>query len=191
MFCCTEEVSLLFQGKSTTLEDACQQVAVAVKYLEKQQTDDSFHAFYQQIVVDSRDLTELPCLAHARRPPRKIDDGSSPHVFATPKEYYRNTYYEVIDIIVQALSRRCDQASLRLVMQIENKLLIAANIKGAETITVDEMILTLYKHDLDEGKLLRQIAPRLCPGNEKKKKTPNLKPLQLSGHLQKYRNPHH
>ena len=157
VFSCTEEVSLLLQGKSTTLEDACQQVAVAKRYLEKQRTDDSFNAFYQKAVVDSRDLTEPPCLALARRPPRKIDDGSSPHVFETPKEYYRKTYYEVIDIIVQELSRRFDQVSLRLVMQIESTLLMAANNKGPETITVDEMILTFYKHDFDEGKLLRQI----------------------------------
>ena len=154
VFSCTEEVSLLLQGKSTTLEDACQQVAVAKRFLEKQQTDDSF---YQKVVVDSRDLTEPPYLAHARRPPRKIEDGSSPHVFETPKEYYRKTYYEVIDIIIQELSRRFDQVSLRLVMQIENTLLIAANNKGPETITVDETIITFYKHDLDEGKLLRQI----------------------------------
>lgn len=71
--------------------------------------------------------------------------------------YYRKTYYEVIDIIVQELSRRFDQASLRLVMQIESTLLMAANNKGPETITVDETILTFYKHDLDEGKLLRKI----------------------------------
>ena len=54
-------------------------------------------------------------------------------------------------------------------MQIENTLLIAANNKGPETITVDETILTLYKHDLDEGKFTEadKNAPRLCPGNEK------------------------
>ena len=96
VFSCTEEVSLLLQEKSTTLEDACQQVAVAKRYLEMQLTDDSFHAFYQKVVVDSRDLTEPPCLACARRPPRKIDDGSSPHVFETPKKYYRKTYYRII-----------------------------------------------------------------------------------------------
>ena len=44
-------------------------------------------------------------------------------------------------------------------MQIESTLLMAANNKGSEMITVDETILTFsfYKHYLDEGKLLRQI----------------------------------
>ena len=82
-------------------------------------------------------------------------------MFETPKEYYRKTYYEVIDIIVQELSRRFDEVSLRLVMQIESTLLMTVNTKGPETITVDEKILNFYKHDLDEGKLLRQI--RMLP----------------------------
>ena len=73
-------------------------------------------------------------------------------MFETPK---------VIDIIVQELLRRFDQVSLRLVMQIESTLLMAANNKGPEMITLDEKILTFYKHDLDEGKLLRQI--RMLP----------------------------
>ena len=42
-------------------------------------------------------------------------------------------------------------------MQIENTLIIAANNKVPDIILVDETILTLYKHGLDEGKLRRQI----------------------------------
>ena len=36
------------------------------KIFRNARSDDSFYAFYQKVLVDSRDLTEPPCLARAR-----------------------------------------------------------------------------------------------------------------------------
>ena len=45
VFAVTEEVSLLLQGKSTTLQDALQQADTAKSYLQRQRSDEAFRVF--------------------------------------------------------------------------------------------------------------------------------------------------
>ena len=150
MFAVTEEVSLLLQGKSTTLQDALQQADTAKSYLQRQRSDEAFRVFYKKVFEGSKDLTDAPCLARKRRPPKRIDDGSESHVFETPEDFYRKTYFEVIDIIVLELSQRFSQESLRIPLQIESTLLKATNmVSDVENGNIDETLLKFYAKDLD------------------------------------------
>ena len=173
VFAVTEEVSLLLQGKSTTLQDALQQADTAKSYLQRQRSDEAFRVFYKKVFEGSKDLTDAPCLARKRRPPKRIDDGAESHVFETPEDYYRKTYFEVIDIIVLELSQRFSQESLRIPLQIESTLLKATNmVSDVENGNIDETLLKFYAKDLDGKKLLRQIAMLPDLVNEIKKTSP-------------------
>ena len=189
VFAVTEEVSLLLQGKSTTLQDALQQADTAKSYLQRQRSDEAFRAFYKKVFEGSKDLKDAPCLARKRRPPKRIDDGSESHVFETPEDYYRKTYFEVIDIIVLELSQRFSQESLRIPLQIESTLLKATNmVSDVENGNIDETLLKFYAKDLDGKKLLRQIAMLPDLVNEIKKTSPydHLKSVQMFGYWQTY-----
>ena len=94
-------------------------------------------------------------------------------VFETPEDYYRKTYFEVIDIIVLELSQRFSQESLRIPLQIESTLLKATNmVSDVENGNIDETLLKFYAKDLDGKKLLRQIAMLPDLVNEIKKTSP-------------------
>ncbi|KAL5466910.1 hypothetical protein EMCRGX_G031072 [Ephydatia muelleri] len=93
----------------------------------------------------------------ARRPPRRIDSDSEPHIFETPLEYYRKIYFEVIDVVVNELVRRFDQASLKIPLAIERLLLQAANWDIPGSIEIDKDLLKFYERDLDAIKLSRQL----------------------------------
>ena len=113
--------------------------------------------FYQNCLNDSNTLTNPPCLPRARRPPRRIDSDSEPHIFETPLEYYRKIYFEVIDVVVNELVRRFDQASLKIPLAIERLLLQAANWDIPGSIEIDKDLLKFYERDLDAIKLSRQL----------------------------------
>ena len=76
----------------------------------------------------------MPELPRYRRPPAQIDDGSKPHHFSTPQEYYRQIYYQVCDLLLQELADRFDQSEfLPEVLGLESLLLKAANGGNCES----------------------------------------------------------
>ena len=157
LFASTEEVSFLLQSKSTTLQDGIQQVAVAKEFLARQRSDEAFDKFYETVVNSSKDHTDPPTLPRVRRLPKRLDDGSNPHVFSTPADYYRKMYFEVIDLLLQELSRRFDQASLAVPLAVEKMLLDAANWDGKGTFDVDKDAIQLYSENVDMNKLVNQL----------------------------------
>ena len=76
--------------------------------------DEAFCYFYKQVVEESKNFTEPPTLPRIRRPPRRYDSDSDPHCHQTPDDYYRQMYFEVIDVIKSEIARRFDQGSLGL-----------------------------------------------------------------------------
>ena len=150
-------MSLFLQSKTVILQDAVGQVNVARRCLERQCTDEAYNLFYQNCLNDSNTLTNPPCLPRARRPPRRIDSDSEPHIFETPLEYYRKIYFEVIDVVVNELVRRFDQASLKIPLAIERLLIQAANWDIPGSIKIDKDLLKFYERDLDAIKLSRQL----------------------------------
>ena len=72
--------------------------------------------------------------------------------------YYRQMYFEVIDVIKSEIARRFDQSSLGLLLDIESTLLKAANFQhGQEQISVKDSVLQFYTKDVDSKKLIMQL----------------------------------
>ena len=149
IFAGTEQLSLSLQGKDTTVQEATTAAALAIRYLERQRTDDNFHLFYEDVVKSSEDLTSPPTLPRHRRPPKRLDEGSSvSHEFTSPKSYFRKQYFEVLDLMSSELKRRFQQKrGLPVVATIEKLLLDAANGTLEKGDLPQE--LQLYSNDLD------------------------------------------
>ena len=138
--------------------------------------DEAFCYFYKQGVEESKNFTEPPTLPRIRRPPRRYDSDSDSHCHQTPDDYYKQMYFEVIDVIKSEIARRFDQGSLGLQLDIESTLLKAANFQqGQEQISVKDSVLQFYTKDVDSKKLIMQL--NLIPDfvTEMKKKTDEYK----------------
>ena len=59
------------------LQDAMQQANVTARYLQRQRSTKAFSNFYTRVVELSAEYTEPPCLARARRPPKRLDRGDA------------------------------------------------------------------------------------------------------------------
>ena len=128
LFATAEEVSKGLQAKDTTLQQALASIDLASSFYRRQRTEQAFKQFFKVTVTKAQDLQigmpELPRYSY-RRTPAQIDDGSQPHQFSTPKEYYRQIYYQVCDLLLQELADRFE--FLPEFLRLECLLLKAAN----------------------------------------------------------------
>ena len=132
---------------------------VMIQYLQRQRSDTCFTKFYAQVVEDSKDLTSPPVLPRSRRPPKRIDDSAaSVHEYATPEDFYRRQYFEVLDLLINELRRRFQQKrGLPVVAVLEKILLDSANGEsGLESADFPEEF-QLYNGDVDLAKLKTQL----------------------------------
>lgn len=118
-------------------------------------SDDKFTVFYDDVLQSSEGLTDEPVLPRYRKIPRRLDDGSQPHRFASPKDRYRHAYFEALEQTCGEIERRFDQSDLSVVLKIESLLLNSAN--GQHTLAPElHDILAKYRIDIDRLKI--QIA---------------------------------
>ena len=54
----TKQLSITLQGKDTTIEEAILASNLALKFLDRQSTDNAYQTFYKHILDSSKDLTD-------------------------------------------------------------------------------------------------------------------------------------
>ncbi len=158
----TEQLSLSLQGKDTTVQEATVAAEMAIQYLTRLRSDESYDQFYSNVIDGSKELTAPPALPRFRRPPRRPgDDSAASHEFVTPASYFRKQYFEVLDLLTSELKRRFQQKrGLPVVAVIEKVLLNAANGVSNSGELPDE--LQLYQTDVDLPRLKIQL--QMIPG---------------------------
>ena len=128
--------------------------------------EEVYSQFYDQVVEDATGKTEELVLPRYRRAPKCLDGGAAPAQFGTVKEYYRQQYYELLDLLIGELDSRFDQPTVGILEKVETLLLDSANQKspGIQT-DVNE----LYRNDLDFERLsiqLKMLPDALKKGEE-------------------------
>ena len=117
-----------------------------------------FDEFYASVVSDAEDLTNAPALPCYRKAPScPGKDGDSGHRFEGPLEYFRQQYFEAIDVLVGQLKDRFEQRKgVPMAAKMEQILLEAAN---GDCCTVErlEEELQIYEKDLSMVQLHLQL----------------------------------
>ena len=137
------------------MQEALSAINLALAFVKRQRKDTAYQSFYSSVVLKAKKYTDDPVLPRYR--PRCLDDGSAPHSFASPEEYYRVKYYEVFDFVENEISRRFDQSSLVASDSIENFLIKSANVTSSkETCEVPDIIVNMYSKNINMTKLKQQ-----------------------------------
>ena len=122
-----------------------------------------------------------------RQPPRKLGhEEASGHVFSTSESYFRQQYYEVIDLLSSELRRRFQQKrGIPIAAMIEKLLIHVTNRTDVEIgigdIPVD---LKLYEKDVDLGKLKIQLQMLPDLIRTRNMKIPNCVPIKRVTNVQ-------
>ena len=140
------------------MQEALAAVNLAKTLYKRQRTDEAFCRFYDQ-VLETAEKVEIagPELPRYRRTPARLDDGSQPHRYATPKYYFRHQYFQACDLLTRELEDRFQQRDLLPpVISFEKLLLKAANGEAYEQEL--EIIKTYYyKDDFNFDQLEQQL----------------------------------
>ena len=168
-----EQLSCTLQSKDIIIQEARAAALITENFLRRQRTDSAFEEFYSAVISASQNLTDEPVLPRPRKLPRRIDDGAASHQPSTPKEIYRQKYFEALDIVCEEIKRRFDQEDLKVVIDIEQLLLDSAN---GITRTIPESIKNIYRSDLDIERL--SVHLQMLPDAVKQYSDPSGVPIK-------------
>ncbi|XP_069502344.1 zinc finger MYM-type protein 1-like [Ambystoma mexicanum] len=112
------------------------------------QLREGFEDFFSKTTSAANDLdVELEehfVQRRARKIPRRLDEGSVPHVFESPKDLYRQGYYELMDLTLVALSERFNTTACDHMVNIEQ--FVTGNASS-------DYVMNFYKTDFHECNL--------------------------------------
>lgn len=152
-FCVTEQSSCTLQGKDTTIQEARESALLSECYLRRLRSDQDFTTIYEEVVQLSHGLTEEPVLPRKRKLPRRINDGADSHQFSTPKDYYRQQYFQALDEVTNVLTRSFDQQDMKIALGLEVMLLSAC----VSEVAIPQLVQATYQNDLDFERLKTQL----------------------------------
>lgn len=77
-------------------------------------------------MADKVDVSDAQLLRRCETPARCESGEASPEFHSTPEVYYRQLYYEAVDLITQAIERRYNQPGYKTYRCLEDLVLKAA-----------------------------------------------------------------
>ena len=155
VFSATEQLSRTLQSADINAQEATRAACQAVRFLERQRSDPSFAVFYHGATEAAKDLTEVPTLPRQRQVPKKLEGGAPSHRFLQPDDYFRQQYFEVLDMLIGELNRRFNQDSFQILEEMERVLIESCN---GVAIQPSENFKSLYASDLKFDRLVVQLS---------------------------------
>ena len=125
----------------------------ARSFLSRQRTDSAFQTFYQSVVDEASNYTLKN--TRQKKVPKRRDVGAPSHTFTSPEDYYRQQYFEALDILNGEMSRRFDQATFSLLREMERLLVVSCN---GTKVTVSSSFKEMYQDDINIDTLMVQLS---------------------------------
>ena len=155
VFSAAEQFSTNLQAENITIQEATRGAELLVSHLQTLRTEAKFNRFYEQVVIESSTLTEEPKLPRNQKVPKRYDQGEPSHQYLVPKDKYRHTYFETLELAFGEVARRFEQSDLAKIKDIEKLLLDAANGRDIEPIS--DVLLDFLGSDVDCNRLKIQL----------------------------------
>lgn len=155
VFSAAEQLSVTLQAKDTTVQDACTAANLAKAFYNRHRELSEFQNFYQKVLAEANDKTEPPVLPRYRHAPKRLDDGSQPHRFTSPEEFYRQHYFQVMESLSGEITKRFEQKGFHVASQVESLIIDHSNGTMCE---IPEQMKEVYSRDLNWERLKIQLA---------------------------------
>ena len=143
-------------------------------------SEQCFDLFWEKVnrMAGEVDISD-PVLPRKRKVPQCFEEGSAPPEFhSTPKDLYRQVYYEALDLLVQAIGDRFDQSGYKTYCCLEA--LILKVVKREDFSEELKTVLDVYGSDLSASNL--QIQLEILSSNIESGRTMDI--VDVKKHLQ-------
>ena len=153
-----ENCSKLLQAKAITAAEAKRSADMTAGMIQKLRDPQQFSSFYNDCVCQADELgLDKPQLGRIIRRPKRFESGSLGHNPESPRDKYRQIYYEFIDAAFSCITARFDNPAFTLFMQIESVLIHCANNDAQLPLDDKTAICTHFGDDLNQEKLRSQL----------------------------------
>ena len=161
----SDNLSKTLQSKRMSAAEG-QLASMTVKTLQLLRTDENFSLFWTKVLKLTNDLeVDEPALPRRRKAPKRYEIGSSEGDFPLEVEaYYRQIYFEALDLIICGIQDRFDQPGYRVYCKLEDLLVKAADKEDHKE--EFEFFTKFYNEDFDAQVL--DIMSCNLPDNPKK-----------------------
>ena len=156
VFSAMEQLSRTLEYRDINAQEVLSSVKMANNFLERQRSDSAFNLFYEAVVREAESITNEPTLPRQRQIPHRINDGCCNYQFSSPKDYFRQQYFETLDLLRSEIMWRFNQPTFDIMSEMENMLVHSCNQidENKDYKNFDEM----YKDDIDINKLKIQLS---------------------------------
>ena len=127
VFSATEQLSVTLQSHDINAQQATSAVTAVTQYFYRLRSDSSFNNFYGSVVEAAKELTDKPTLPRQKRIPRRHNDGAENHHYATPDEFFKQQYFEVLDTMIGELMKRSSLESFSFLQEAEKVVIDSCN----------------------------------------------------------------
>ena len=155
VFSATEQLSSTLQTHDINAQQAISAANATKYHLQTLRNQVTYETFYKTVVANAEDLTDEPILPRKKKVPQRIDSGAQSHCYASPSEYFRQQYFEVIDTLICELARRFSQPSFSILEEMETVLIDSCNGKPVKT---SENFKKFCDGDIDFNRLTLQLS---------------------------------
>ena len=127
----TDNLSKTLQAKALSAAEGREIASMVVVTLETLRDDTSFDAFWQKVSMCAESFNiRPPELPRKRKAPKRLQDGLAEAEFPIDVEgYYRQHYFEVIDLAVNGIKDRFDQPGYKVYCNLQQLLFKACQRK--------------------------------------------------------------
>ena len=152
----TDNLSKTLQDKTRSAAEGQIVADMVVRTLLTLRSDDSFDLFWLKVIKKAESLDLEPELPRRAKCPRRYDDGQAVSEFHNdPKAYFRQHYFEAVDLAVNCIKDRFDQPGYKVYSNLEQVLL--KTIEGVDVTAELGFVCDFYKDDLDLELLKAQL----------------------------------
>ena len=149
----SDNLSKTLQSSKLCASEGQRVAAMTVATLQHIRDDHSFDLFWEKVELERQSLdVEEPLLPRRRKTPRRIDDGITVGDFPDDaKTFYRQQYYEALDLIISSINDRFDQPGYKIYKQLEDLLLKAIRKEDIEDCIA--AVTSFYHSDINAAQL--------------------------------------
>ena len=152
----TDNLSRTLQHRKFSAAEGQAVAAMTTTSLKSLRKDDHFNLFWEKVIQLAHTHVDDPKLPRKRRRPQRYEEGNAAADFhAEAKDFYRQIYYEALDLIVRAIEDRFAQPGYKVYQDLESLLLKVANKANYS----DELsrVVSIYGSDINEANLQTQL----------------------------------
>ena len=153
----SDNLSSTLQYKSMSAAGGQEIADMTMQTLESLRNDQYYNLFWMKVnLFASLHHANEPQLPRQRNRPIRFEEGTSQGSFhQTPKDYYRQYYFEAIDVFVNCIQDRFDQPEYKVYVTLESLPIKACKKEDFEEKL--KFVCDFYKENLNETHLCAQL----------------------------------